>query len=256
MSHPRVRREAPHPGDPCSKGEGILPTSRRIIFPLRRKALRIRPVSCAFEKKIAWDFRALAEKGCGITGDFSSPPPGGLSLRAMNRAQSVAHWSGIPSLSHLWMAALLRLAAMLVSNAACFLRMRPSRLPGECHADVTPQALPSATSGHHSRETQPAAASSQTLEGLMPGAGEAGVLKHEAAFTGASQTSRHSADVLLPRTGEAQGARTAERSRPGGGPPHRLATAPAAPHRIVCALRPSHAPLPRSGEENRARVTS
>jgi hypothetical protein len=230
MSHPRVRREAPHPGDPCSKGEGILPTSRRIIFPLRRKALRIRPVSCAFEKKIAWDFRALAEKGCGITGDFSSPPPGGLSLRAMNRAQSVAHWSGIPSLSHLWMAALLRLAAMLVSNAACFLRMRPSRLPGECHADVTPQALPSATSGHHSRETQPAAAS--------------------------SNTSHNSADVLLPRTGEAQGARTAERSRPGGGPPHRLATAPAAPHRIVCALRPSHAPLPRSGEENRARVTS
>jgi hypothetical protein len=85
----------------------------------------------------------------------------------MTRAQSVAHWSDVPSLSHLWMAALLRLAAMLVSNAASVLRMRPSRLPGECHADATPATLPPATRGNQIKDNKPAAATSPTPEALM-----------------------------------------------------------------------------------------
>jgi len=64
------------------------------------------------------------------------------------------------------LAALLRLAAMLVVGAASFLRMRLSRLPGECHADATPATLPPANSGN-SKKAQPAAANSQTHKALM-----------------------------------------------------------------------------------------
>jgi hypothetical protein len=177
----------------------------------------------------------------------------------MTRAQSDAHWSGIPSPSHRWMAALLRLSAMLVQNAASFLRMRLSRLPGECHADATPQTLPSWTSGQ-SEKAQPAATPSHSQEALMlrdrglsrrsrKAKAEAIVSKHEGGLTGASNPSRHSADVLLPRTGEALRARTDERSGPGGGPPHR-------PHRTAPASQAAPASFPRSGEENRGRVTS
>jgi hypothetical protein len=65
------------------------------------------------------------------------------------------------------MAALLRLAAMLVSNAASVLRMRPSRLPGECHADATPATLPPAARGNQIKDNKPAAATSPTPEALM-----------------------------------------------------------------------------------------
>jgi hypothetical protein len=135
--------------------------SRLDIFSPRQNTLRIRPVSRSSGKKIARDFRAVTEKGCRITGDFSSPPFGGRILPRMMRTQSGANWSGVLSLSHLWMAALLRLSAMFVCGAVSFLRMRPSRLPGECHADVTPQTLPSANSGS-SKKAEPAEASSQT----------------------------------------------------------------------------------------------
>jgi hypothetical protein len=57
-------------------------------------------------------------------------------------AQLDANWGGSPSLIHHWMEALLRLAAMCLLNLACLLGMNPSRLPGECHTDATPQALP------------------------------------------------------------------------------------------------------------------
>ena len=140
---------------------------RRIIFRPRRLPLPIRPVWRRFQKKIARDFRAMAENRWGIKGDFPPPPPDSLILRAMTRAHQGANWSGVPSLSHLWMAALLRLVAMLVSSAASFLRMRPSRLSGECHADATPQTLPRANSGTHNKETETAAANSQTTEALL-----------------------------------------------------------------------------------------
>ena len=122
------------------------------------------------------------------------------------------------------MAALLRLAAMLVSNAASVLRMLLTLLPRECHTDVERDRLPARENGNHQKEDRTAP--------------------------------RHSADALLPRTGEALRARTGQRSGPGGGPPHRLAIAPPVPHRILPASRPVHASLPRAGEENRRRVTS
>jgi hypothetical protein len=143
------------------------PAQSPVIFSPRGNSPQIRPVSSTFQKKIARNFRALAENRCGITGDISSPPPGGLIFPRMTRAQSVAHWSGIPSLSHRWMAALLRLSAMLVQNAASFLRMRLSRLPGECHADATPQTLPSATSSNPTQDPDPAATPSHSQDALM-----------------------------------------------------------------------------------------
>jgi hypothetical protein len=128
------------------------------------------------------------------------------------------------------MAALLRLAAMLVSSAVRPLRMLLTLLPRECHTDVERDRLPARQSGNHQKEETRAAAG--------------------------SRASHNSANVLLPRTGEALRAQTGQRSGPGGGPPHRLAIAPPAPHRTVPALRPAHASLPRPGEENRARVTT
>jgi hypothetical protein len=69
---------------------------------------------------------------------------GGPILLGMNKedAQQDANWGGSPSPIHQWMEALLRLAAMLLSNLANLLGMNPSRLSGECHTDATPQALP------------------------------------------------------------------------------------------------------------------
>jgi hypothetical protein len=174
----------------------------------------------------------------------------------MTRTQSGANWSGIPSLSQLSLAALLRLTAMFVVGVAHSMRMLLSRLPRECHTDVTPDRLPATENGNQSKETKPAAANSQSLEGLMPRDREAIVSKHEAGLAGARDTARSSADALLLRAGEAQGAQADERSGPGGGPPHRLTTAPPAPHRIVQASWPAHTSLPRSGEESRGCVTS
>jgi hypothetical protein len=76
-----------------------------------------------------------------------------LFLMTQEDAQLDANWGGSPSPIHHWMEALLRLAAMCLLNLASLLGMRPSRLSGECHTDVsrrsrkakagvTPQALP------------------------------------------------------------------------------------------------------------------
>jgi hypothetical protein len=81
--------------------------------------------------------------------------------------QEDAHWGGSPSLIHHWMEALLRLAAMLLSNLARLLGMRVSRLSGECHTDVTPQALPLQDCDLAIKESTRAAPSSQSLEALM-----------------------------------------------------------------------------------------
>jgi hypothetical protein len=175
----------------------------------------------------------------------------------MTRTQSGANWSGIPSLSQLSLAALLRLTAMFVVGVAHSMRMLLSRLPRECHTDMTPDRLPATEDGNLQKEEHTAATTSQTLEGLMVSSSRSErPSNHEAGLTGARTTSRNSADALLPRTGEALNARTDERSGPGGGPPHRLTTAPPAPHRIVQASWPAHTSLPRSGEESRGCVTS
>src|SRR5689334_8678864 len=142
----------------------------------------------------------------------------------MTRAHQDAHWSDAPSLSQLWLAALLRLVAMLVSNVAATVGMIASVLSGECHTDVDPADLPQ-PKHDPTRETEAAAGNSQTTN------------------------SSNSAAVLLPRAGEAQRARAAERQRSGGGRLHRSAVR-AVPHRIVHAATSAHASLPRSGEEN------
>src|SRR6185436_15278439 len=85
----------------------------------------------------------LRSQGAGKSRSKLSPAPlGGPILAAMTRAHRDAHWSGVPSLSQLWLAALLRLAAMLVSSVAAQVRMIVSVLSGECHTEVDPAGLP------------------------------------------------------------------------------------------------------------------
>jgi hypothetical protein len=64
------------------------------------------------------------------------------------------------------LAALLRAFAMLVLCAASIFRMRPSRLPGECHADATPQTLPASDSDKLETH-KPAAPHGDSKEALM-----------------------------------------------------------------------------------------
>jgi hypothetical protein len=63
------------------------------------------------------------------------------------------------------MASTLRVLAMLVSILALLLKMRPSRVPGECHTDVTPAALPDAERDPI-KETSSAAPHGDSNEGL------------------------------------------------------------------------------------------
>jgi hypothetical protein len=90
--------------------------------------------------------------------------PGGRILPSMKPARSRAHWIGPPSLTGLWLEALLRMLAMLMSNAATVSRMRPSRLSRECHTDAMPAMLPGEARGP--MEKQPAAENSQSNEAL------------------------------------------------------------------------------------------
>jgi hypothetical protein len=163
------------------------------------------------------------------------------------------------------MAALLRLAAMLVAGAVHSLRMLLTLLPRECHTDVERDRLPAMETGNHQKEDQPAAAGSRTTEALMasrprsghrvhPGLVEGS--NHQGVLTGVGNTPHTSADALLCRTAEAQSARTGERSGPGGGPPHRLTASASVPHRTVHVASLVDASLPRPEEENRSRVTS
>src|SRR5689334_21351688 len=135
----------------------------------------------------------------------------------MTRAHQDAHWSDAPSLSQLWLAALLRLLAMLVSNVAATVRMIASVLSGECHTDVDPADLPQ-PKHDPTRETNLAAPHSETQSALMVSS-EAGLDPAERPSNqeGVLTIWSNSATVLLPRAGEAQGARAAGRQRSGGG---------------------------------------
>ncbi len=73
--------------------------------------------------------------------------PGGRILRSMTQAQTRAKGVATPSLPQLWLGAMLRVLVELVLCAARCLRMRPSRLSGECHTDVTPAPLPAEHDG-------------------------------------------------------------------------------------------------------------
>ena len=65
------------------------------------------------------------------------------------------------------MAALLRLAAMLVESAVSSLRMLLTLLPRECHTDVERDRLPAMEDGTRKKETQTAATHSHSPEALM-----------------------------------------------------------------------------------------
>src|SRR5690242_4205520 len=83
----------------------------------------------------------------------------------MTRAHRGANWSGVPSLSQLWLTALLRILAMLVSNVAATVQMLIRRRSGECHTEETPDRLPQQTHDPI-REASPAAPNSQTIDAI------------------------------------------------------------------------------------------
>jgi hypothetical protein len=83
----------------------------------------------------------------------------------MTQAQVRTYGLVIPSLFQLWLGPMLCALVELVLNVAFLLRMKPSRLPGECHTDATPPPLPEA--GHDQQEKPAAAPDSQPIEALM-----------------------------------------------------------------------------------------
>ena len=95
----------------------------------------------------------------------------------MTPAHPRANWSGVPSLTELWLEALLRAVAMLGSNVVSTLRMILRGLSGDWHTDVAPHDLPEAESDTH-KETHLAAASSASIQALMVRDHEAIVSNH------------------------------------------------------------------------------
>src|SRR5262249_7116002 len=70
----------------------------------------------------------------------------------------LSNWTGNPPLSRHWPGSALGALAMLVLNAAFFLKMLFSRSARECHAEPAPQDLPDAKRGTHNKEPPQAAA--------------------------------------------------------------------------------------------------
>ena len=172
----------------------------------------------------------------------------------MKHAQGRAHWSGKPSLSQLWLGSTLHALAMLVLNVVSFLRMRPSRVPRECHTDVVPAALPRTNSNNNNRETTLAETSSETIEGLMVSSTQSvRPSNQEARLAGARNASCKEHAAHLPRAGEGKARRPSNGQKAGGGQPSRSTPAPV-PHRTSHAAFNTPVSLPRSGEENRARL--
>ena len=87
-------------------------------------------------------------------------------MRSMTRALVRANWIGPPSPTDLWIGALLRAFAMLVSIVAATFPMSPSRRARECDTPPAPAALPRRT--RDITETQEAAASGQTVTQSKP----------------------------------------------------------------------------------------
>jgi hypothetical protein len=96
----------------------------------------------------------------------------------MTRALVRANWIGPPSPIHLWMEALLRAFAMLVSNLADIVRLRPSRPLSDWHTDVSrrsrkakagaaPAPLPQQDRDPATKETETAAPSSNSHKARM-----------------------------------------------------------------------------------------
>jgi hypothetical protein len=129
-----------------------------------------------------------------------------LFLMKQEDAQLDANWGGSPSPIHHWMEALLRLAAMCLLNLASLLGMRPSRLSGECHTDVsrrsrkakagaTPQALPLEDRDSTTKEINSAATrSSKTTTARR----ESSLAKAQSAACQGSRLSKHRDCLVLP----------------------------------------------------------
>ena len=75
-------------------------------------------------------------------------------IAPMTPVQTRGHGLGTPSLPQLLLTAVLRVLVELVLNVASTLRMRPSRLPAECHTDVPPAALPEETNDTCNKERE------------------------------------------------------------------------------------------------------
>jgi hypothetical protein len=63
----------------------------------------------------------------------------------MTQAHVCANWSGVPSLTGLWLEALLRMAAMLWVSVVATFKMSPSRRARECDTPPAPAVLPRGT---------------------------------------------------------------------------------------------------------------
>jgi hypothetical protein len=87
-------------------------------------------------------------------------------MRSMTQAHLRAKWIRPPSLAELWLGALLRVLAMLVSAVAATFSMSPSRRARECDTPPAPAALPRRT--RDITETKQAAASSRTTTQSQP----------------------------------------------------------------------------------------
>ena len=134
---------------------------------------------------------ARCKKDSESSGEFSDRSRTGRILLAMTKAQRRANWSGAPSPIHLWMEALLRVAAMLWSIVAATFQMDPSRRARECDTPPAPQALPRRTRDPIEETETAEPASHETTEALMPRAGEAGASKREGGLAAAGHTLAH-----------------------------------------------------------------
>jgi hypothetical protein len=109
----------------------------------------------------------------------------------MTPAQTRAHGLVTPSLSQLWLTAMLRVAVELVRNVASTLWMNRRRPPAECHSDATPAPLPGETTDTQQQEPTPAATSSNSHSALMVSSDPSRSdgtrpSNHEGALTGAN----------------------------------------------------------------------
>ena len=108
-------------------------------------------------------------------------------MPVMTPAQTRAHGVMTPSLPQLLLTAMLRAFVELVLNVVSTLRMRPSRLPAECHTDVPPAALPEETNDTQKEEL--AAQHRSPLALMLRSAASLRVSKHEGVLTTLSHTS-------------------------------------------------------------------
>jgi hypothetical protein len=95
------------------------------------------------------------------------------------------------------MAALLRLAAMLVSHVVASTRMLLTRLPRECHTDVERDRLPAMELGNRKKE-EPAAASSQLKDALVKGGDDSSPRAPAMTWARLSASTEHPANEQQP----------------------------------------------------------